>query len=119
MDKSNNLYRKCLELAKNIVILYRDIDSNKIENDLLKQMLRSGTSVGANVAEAQGSISEPDYVSKMHIAYKELLETEYWIDLFHETEIIPDKRHAELIEQISEVSKILYSITKSIRSKRN
>jgi len=79
--KKDNLSEKSILFSKDIVLLYRVLDKKGLEKELLKQFLRSGTSVGANIAESKGSISEADYYSKIHIAYKELLETKYWINL--------------------------------------
>ncbi|MGA2296220.1 MAG: four helix bundle protein [FCB group bacterium] len=117
MDKTNNLYVKSLDLAKEIILLYRELDKKLFEKEITKQFLRSGTSVGANVAEAQGSISEPDYIAKIHIAYKELLETEYWIDLLLATDSITQEKADTILQKTNELSKILYTIIKNIRAK--
>jgi four helix bundle protein len=117
MERINNLYDKSLELAKLIVILCRQLTEKKLEQELIKHLLRSGTSIGANISEAQGSISEPDYISKIHVAYKELLETKYWIDLLTKTGDLSEENIEVIVTLINEVSKILYTIQKNIRSK--
>lgn len=118
MDKNNNLYNKSIDLAKEIVFLYRELDNKPVEKELIKQFLRSGTSIGANVSEAQGSISEADYLSKIHQAYKELLETDYWIELLRTLGDIEPERASIMTDKLNELSKILYTITKNIRNKR-
>ncbi len=118
MEYRNNLYDKALDFGKEIVLLYRDTIANKIEIEICKQFLRSGTSVGANIAEAQGSVSESDYISKIHTAYKELLETKFWIELLEKTGSINFENKDLFTERINELSKILYTIIKNIRQKR-
>ncbi|MCX6154809.1 MAG: four helix bundle protein [Candidatus Kapabacteria bacterium] len=113
------MYDKALEFAKYIVILTRNLESDGKEKELIKQILRSGTAIGANVAEAQGSVSEPDYISKMHIAYKELIETHYWLELLTVTGDLNIKEFDKFENLYSELSKILYTILKNIRSKRS
>jgi four helix bundle protein len=118
MERRNNLYDKALELAKEIIITYRDFEKRGIEKEGSKQFLRSGTSVGANISEAQGSVSEADYISKIHIAYKELLETQYWIELLTSLNDINEQNSKKLNEMTLELSKILYTIMKNIRNKK-
>jgi four helix bundle protein len=118
-EKRNNLYDKALEFAKSIVLLYREAEKNGVERELTKQFLRSGTSIGANVAEAQGSISESDYIAKIHIAYKELIETGYWLELLFNLNNISEKDYLKINEMYIELSKIIYTIIKNIRSKRS
>ena len=118
LDRKNNLYNKSIEFSKSVILLYREFEKDKLEKELSKQLLRSGTAVGANISEAQGSISEADYVSKIHIAYKELLETQYWVELLTETCDINKKTNENMLNMINELSKILYTIIKNIRSKK-
>jgi len=117
--KKDNLSEKSILFSKDIVLLYRELDSKKKEKELLNQFLRSGTSVGANIAEAKGSISEPDYYSKMHIAYKELLETKYWIQLLVSTNDIEEEQADGIFEMLEELAKILFTIIKNIKSRRD
>ena len=118
-DRRNNLYDKAIEFSKKIVFLYRELENRKVEKELSKQLLRCGTSIGANISEAQGSISEADYVSKIHIAFKELIETRYWLELLYNTADIKELEFNEMNEKYSELSKILYTIIKNIRQKRS
>ncbi len=117
--KIDNLSEKSILFSKDIVLLYRDLDKKGLEKELSKQFLRSGTSVGANVAEAKGSISEADYYSKMHIAYKELLETKYWINLLLATKDIKKEEAENIFNEIEELAKILYTIIRNIKAKKS
>lgn len=77
MERKNTAYDKAYEFAKLVVKCYQDIISEKKEMVLSRQLLRSGTSIGANLSEANGAISKADFSSKVSIAYKECLETKY------------------------------------------
>lgn len=118
VDKRNNLYDKAIDFGKEIILFYRDSKKKGLECEISKQFLRSGTSIGANIAEAQGSVSDNDYLSKIHIAYKELLETRYWFDLLNLTGDIKEVDYKKFIDKLNELSKILYTIIKNIRSKK-
>lgn len=84
-----------------------------------KQILRSGTSVGANVEEAIGGHSERDFHSKMTIAYKEIRETHYWLRLLHDSNYIEENAFQSFIADCEELTKILGSITKTMKNKMN
>ena len=76
---------KCLDFSVNIVKLYKHLRENKREYVLSKQLLKSGTSIGANLVEAQNGISHRDFVAKIYISLKECVETKYWIELLFRT----------------------------------
>ena len=78
-----------------------------------KQLLRSGTSIGANVAEALCGISKKDFLAKMYIAFKECVETQYWLELLSETDFLSNTEFESLNNDCEELRKILSSITKS------
>ncbi len=82
---------------------------------LSKQVLRSGTSVGANIVEANGAISKADFSAKISIAYKECLETKYWLSLLKDSEELRIDEYEELFEKADEIAKILFSILKKTR----
>ena len=82
MKKDNPLKDKSYAIAVRIVKMYKYLCDKKHEYVLSKQVLRSGTSIGANIVEANGTISKDDFSANMSIAYKEVLETKYWLDLF-------------------------------------
>ncbi|HTR82444.1 MAG TPA: four helix bundle protein [Bacteroidota bacterium] len=119
LGKDNNLYSKSLAFAVRIVKLYRWVAHNKREFILSKQILRSGTSIGANVAEANGAISIPDFSSKISISYKEALETKYWLTLLRETKLIDLRLFNSLYADVDELSKILFTILKRTRFRSN
>ena len=117
LDKSNNLYAKAHVFAIRIVRFYQWTIEKKREFVLSKQLLRCGTSIGANVAEANGGISTQDFSSKISTAYKESLETKYWLSVMKETNLIEPKLYDSLHKDADELSKILFSILKSTRIK--
>ena len=104
---------KSFNFAVRIVNLYRHLTDTKKEYVLSKQLLRSGTSIGANVVEAEQAQSKPDFVSKMNIALKETSETKYWIKLLKATEFLSEKESNSLLADCVELEKLLVSIIKS------
>ena len=84
------LRNKSKEFAKQIVYMCRDIKANARESVLTNQLLRSGTSIGANIHEAQYAQGKKDFISKLEIAQKECFETEYWLELLFETGYISE-----------------------------
>lgn len=79
------------------------------------QLLRCGTSIGANIAEAECAISKKDFVAKMYIAFKECNETKYWLDILYETNYLSDKQFKSINKDCVELYKLLASITKSVQ----
>lgn len=108
-------YDKAYKFAIRIVNAYKYLIQDKKEYILSKQLLRSGTSIGANIAEANGAISPADFSAKISIAYKECLETKYWLSLLKDTEYIDSKSFESIHNDADEISKILYSILKKTR----
>ncbi|BDR70904.1 four helix bundle protein [Clostridium tetani] len=107
---------KSFDFAVEIVNLYKYLVYSKKEFILSKQVLRSGTSVGANVKEALRGQSRRDFLSKMNIALKEADETEYWIELLIKTNYLGNKEGNKILVQCKEICKILNSIVKTVRS---
>ncbi len=95
------------------VHLYRYLLKKHNVYVLSNQLLRSGTSIGANVAEAEQAQSRPDFVSKMNIALKETSETKYWIKLLKTTDFLSEKESSSLLADCVESEKLLVSIIKS------
>ena len=95
--------------------LYKHLCNDKKEYVLSKQLLRSGTSIGANINEAQAGQSKADFIAKMSIASKEARESKYWIELLIKTEYlnVKDKHAVSLLNDIEEIVKLLTSIVKS------
>ena len=115
MTKDNITYTKAYDFAIRVVKAYQYLCEEKKEYVLSKQMLRSGTSIGANIAEASGAISEAEFSSKISIAYKECLETKYWLSLLKDTDYISQKSFESMYNDADEIGKILFSILKKTR----
>ena len=109
----NIIETKSFEFALRIVRLYKTLTDEKKEYVLSKQLLRSGTSIGTNIAEAEQAQSRPDFVSKMNIALKETAETKYWIKLLCSADYISNEEAASVLSDCIELEKILVSIIKS------
>ena len=108
---------KSFAFAVRVVKLYRYLCEEKREFVLSKQLLRSGTSIGANIREALQAQGKKDFLSKMNIALKEANETLYWIELLHATEYIDDKQKESIFANSDEIASLLASIVKT--TKRN
>ena len=106
---------KSLAFAKRIVNVYRYLCEEKKEYVLSKQLLRSGTSIGANLAEAQYGSSRKDFLNKSYIALKECSETLYWLELLASCDYLTAAEYQSLYHDCEELRKILSSITKSTR----
>ena len=113
--KKNNLYEKAYAFAIRVVKGYQFLSKEKREFILSKQLLRCGTSIGANISEANGAISKADFSSKISIAYKESLETKYWLNLLHDTDFINSKSFNSMHDDADELCRILFSILKTTR----
>jgi len=115
MNEKNIVLNKSFEFAVRIVKLYKYLCDDKKEFMLSKQLLRSGTSIGANINEAQAGQSKADFISKMSIASKEARETKYWIELLIKADYLnKDDNHVQsLLEDIIELVKIITSIVKT------
>ena len=109
----NVIEKKCFDFAIKVVKLYKYLCDKKKEFVLSKQLLRSGTSIGANVAEAQQAQSKADFISKISIALKETTETKYWLRLLNASEYLSDFEIKTVLSDCVEIEKILTSILKS------
>ena len=117
MKDYNAVREKSLAFAVRIVKLSRYIQEKFAEYILSKQLCRSGTSVGANVREAIMAVSAADFLAKMHIALKEIYETEYWIELIYRTDYISDNEYQSIFNDCNELTKLLTSITKTTKDR--
>jgi len=109
---------KSLEFSTRIAKLCKSLDKEPgVSRTLANQLLRSGTSIGANIEEAQASQSEADFISKYSISCKEARETHYWLRLLVTSDIIPKDKLAELLDECDQLIAILTSIIKKLRSK--
>lgn len=110
------LYRKAMEFAVRIVKLYKYLmQKDKSLEVLYVQLLKAGTSIGANVSEAQSAVSKKDFINKLSISLKESRESDYWLKVFHRTEIINDTEYESLIKDCDELERLLTSSIKTAR----
>ena len=117
MKNDNVIVNKSFDYAVRIVNLYKHLSEEKKEYVLSKQLLRSGTSIGANVSEALRGQSDADFISKLSIALKEANETDYWLKLLYKTDYLTEKEYDSISKDIDEIIAILVSIIKT--KKRN
>ena len=115
MIEGNVVSIKSKAFAVRIIKLYKHLNDDKHEYVLSKQVLRSGTSIGANVAEGVVGFSKKDFLAKMYIAFKECVETQYWLELLQETDYLTIEQFNSINEDCTELKKLLSSITKSTR----
>ena len=113
--KNNIILDKSFDFAIRVIKLYKHLCDDKKEYILSKQLIRSGTSIGANINEAQAGQSKRDFIAKMSIASKEARESKYWIDLLIKTDYLNiNENHVKsLLNDIEEIVKLLTSIVKS------
>jgi len=117
--KENIIKKKSFDFAIRIVKLFQHLQAEKKEYVLSKQLLRSGTSVGAMVREAEHSESKADFVHKLAIAQKEINETIYWLELLNATEYLTQKEFESINADAVEIIKLITSIIKSTKSSIN
>lgn len=115
MSKENVVREKSFAFSIRIIRMYQHLEKSHKYFSLTKQVLRSGTSIGANIEEAIGGQSRADFLSKLNIAYKECRETSYWLKLLKETDYLKTKQFDSLYSDCDEIAKILYSIIHSTK----
>ncbi len=115
--QNNVILDKSFEFSVRIVKLKKYLNKCQQERIMANQLLRSGTSIGANVTEADQAQSKADFISKMCIANKEAHETRYWIRLLHETDYINDEEYSSIFEDCQELIRLLQAIIKSAKKK--
>ena len=113
---NNTIETKSFSFAVRIVKMCNHLQSNTKEFVLSKQLLRSGTSIGANVREAYRAQSDADFIAKLHIALKEADETGYWLEILYETGYIPPKLYQSFVADNNELIRLLVSILKTKKS---
>ena len=114
MDKNLTAKHKSRRFAIRIVRLYQYLCQKKKEYVMSKQLLKSGTSIGANVAESECAISKKDFLSKIYIALKECCETLYWLDLLYETDYLSSDEYHSIQHDCEKLRKMLSSTTKTL-----
>ena len=116
---SNSILRdKAKEFAKNIVFLCRNMKSEHKETVLINQLLRSGTSIGANIHEAQYAQGTKDFISKLEIAQKECYETEYWLELLFETGCIEPISYKAIQNDCGAIRRMLIASLNTVKAKQ-
>jgi four helix bundle protein len=117
--KNNVIKEKSMAFAIRIVNLYRVLCEKRKEYVMSKQILRAGTSIGANLYEAECAISKNDFLAKVYISFKECSETKYWLELLLKTDYISSEEYSSIKNDCDEIYRILSSITKTTRERRN
>jgi four helix bundle protein len=117
MAYSSPLLEKSLHFAARIVKLYQYLSKEKKETAISKQIIRSGTSIGANANEAVYGVSQADFIAKLQISLKETAETEYWLRLLLLSEYIDEKEAKSLIDDCLEIKRILIASLKTAKDK--
>lgn len=110
---------KSKSFAIRIVRLYQYLKDEKNEYVLSKQLLRSGTSVGANLSEAKCAISRNDFITKQYIALKEISETLYWLELLFKTDYLSQEQYDSIYQDAEELRKLLSSSTKTLQATKS
>lgn len=117
MAKTENVIKeKTYAFALRIIMLFKYLNDTKHEYVLSKQVLRCGTSIGANVEEAIDGLSRKDFILKLQIAYKEAREVYYWLRLLRDSDYVEDMLAASLLSDCDEILAILTSILKTSKS---
>ena len=114
--KENVLIDKSIDFAARIIKLRKFLEEKQKEHIISKQIVRSGTSIGANINEAQYGNSKADFIAKLHISLKETAETEYWLRLLNKSEYVDEKLFKSLLDDCLELKKLLIS---SINTAKN
>lgn len=117
--EDNVVLTKSMDFAVRIVNLYKFLCKEKSETIMSKQILRCGTSIGANIHEAQESVSSKEFEAKIYIALKEARETEFWLELLSKTDYLDKSQYDSINDDCTELLKLLTGITKSLRSPKH
>lgn len=108
---------KCF--AKDVIFLCRELKTSRKESVLINQILRSATSIGANIHEAQYAQGAKDFISKLEIAQKECYETEYWLELLFETDCLTKEKYKTLHNDCGAIRRMLISSLKTVKTNHN
>ena len=106
---------KSFDFSVRIVKLCKYLQSEHKDYILSKQLLRSGTSIGANISESQQAQSRPDFINKLNIALKEACETDYWLRLLHKTDFLTDEQFLSIFSDCQELERLLTTIIKTTK----
>lgn len=116
--KENILIDKSINFAARIIKLHRYLNDEKKEYIISKQIIRSATSIGANINEAQYGSSKPDFIAKLHISLKETAETEYWLRLLYKADNLDDSMFNSLLADCLEIKRILIASINTAKQKK-
>ena len=116
MNEALTVSKKSRLFAVRIVHPYQHLANDKKEYILSKQLLRSGTSIGANIAESECAISQKDFLSQIYISLKECSETLYWLELLYDTDYLQEREYRSMYADCEELRKMFSSSTKTILS---
>lgn len=119
MAKANVLKEKSYAFAIRTIKLAHFLKDKKKESVLSKQIIRCGTSIGANIEEASGAQSDNDFIAKLHISLKEAKETHYWLRLLGDTEYITQEQAESMIEDVNEIITLLTKSLKTIKARKS
>lgn len=119
MPKQNIVQEKSYQFAVKIVKVCRKLQVEEKEYILSRQLLKSGTSIGANIEESIAGQSAKDFVSKLSISYKEARESKYWIRLLFDSELISENNKVELLKDVEEILKLLGAIKRTMQKRIN
>lgn len=117
--ENNPIFIKALDFSARIVNLYKCLRDERRETVMSKQILRSGTSIGANISEAIAAESIDDFIHKFSISLKEANETKYWILLLHRTGFITDDEYKSIVADCQGIRKMIGSIIRTSKQKKN
>ncbi len=109
-EKKSDIRERTYTFSLRIINLCKALNEDRIGRVLFNQLLRSGTSIGANVEEAQGGQSKKDFLAKFFIARKEARETHYWLRLLRDSGTLPKEKMSEIIDECEQITRILTSI---------
>lgn len=117
--KENVIKTKSFAFALRVIKLYQYLQTEKKEYIISKQVLRSGTSIGAMVRESEQAESKPDFIHKLSIAQKEANETEYWLELLYQSGYLNKHQYDQIFQDITEIRKLLTSIIKTSKLRKH
>ena len=110
--RDNQLVRLSKSFAVSVINLCDTLKERKKASAIINQLLRSGTSIGANIHEANYASSKADFINKFQIALKECFETDYWLEIFHDSKVLSDEEYSNMFSQCSKLRKrLIASIT--------
>ena len=116
IEKENIILDKTYNYAIRIVKLYQYLCKEKKEFELSRQILRSGTSIGANVEESIGGLSRKDFLAKLGVSYREARETRFWLRVLRDTDHISQEQSDSMLEDLEEIIRIITAIQKTTKS---